>query len=114
MIYLDKGNRIRELRESKGYSQEELAKLLCTTKQTVSKYEKNIVTNIPSDRIERLSEILGTTPSYILWGFERDPSILKDIPPYDSKIIEVIDLFCKLTDKQKDSFLDLLRNITNE
>lgn len=67
---MTKADRIRQLRESKGLTQEELAKRLNTTKQTISKYEKGIVTNIPSDRIEALAKILGTTPEYIL-GWEQ-------------------------------------------
>ena len=61
-----KGERIKALREASGLTQEELAIKLHTTKQTISKYEKNIVTNIPSDRISGLCDILKTTPEYIL------------------------------------------------
>jgi transcriptional regulator with XRE-family HTH domain len=67
---MTKGQRIRELREQKKMTQEELAKALNTTKQTISKYEKDIITNIPSDRIEELSVVLGSTPEYIL-GWEK-------------------------------------------
>ena len=63
---MNKGERIKKLRESKGLSQEDLAKKLNISKQAVGKYEKNIVTNIPSDRIEAMAAILGTTPEYIL------------------------------------------------
>lgn len=63
---MTKGERIKELRENAGMTQEELAKKLHTTKQTIHKYEKNIVTNIPSDRIEELAKVLDSTPEYIL------------------------------------------------
>ena len=63
---MTKGDRIKHLREEKGLTQEELAKLLDTKRQTVSKYEKGIVTNIPSDKIEAMARILDTTPEYIL------------------------------------------------
>lgn len=66
---MTKGERLARLRQERGFTQSELAKLLHTTKQTISKYEKNIVTNIPSDRVEDLSRILGTTPEYIM-GWE--------------------------------------------
>lgn len=36
------GIRIKELRESKGLSQVELADIFCVTKQTISAWEKNI------------------------------------------------------------------------
>lgn len=67
---MTKGDRIKKLRIEKGITQEEMAKKLNTTKQTISKYEKGIVTNIPSDRIESMAIILGTTPEYIL-GWEK-------------------------------------------
>ena len=67
----NKGDRIKQLREAKKLSQAELAKLLNTKRQTVSKYENGIVTNIPSDRIEEMARILDTTPEYILgWDME--------------------------------------------
>lgn len=70
---MSKGDRIRTLRKSKGITQLEMAKLLSTTKQTISKYENGIVTNIPSDRIEALATILETTPEYILGWEEEKP-----------------------------------------
>ena len=67
---MTKGERIKHLRIEKKITQEEMAKALNTTKQTISKYEKGIVTNIPSDRIEAMSKLLNTTPEYIL-GWEK-------------------------------------------
>lgn len=78
---MKKGERIKKLREQKGLTQIELANLLNTTKQTISKYEKSIVTNIPSDRIEKLAEILESTPEYILgWEqIQKNNDIMADI-----------------------------------
>ena len=71
---MSKGDRIRDLRKLKGITQVEMAKLLSTTKQTISKYERGIVTNIPSDKIEALATILETTPEYIQgWEKEKKP-----------------------------------------
>ena len=67
---MTKGERIRDLRRAKGITQSDMAKMLSTTKQTISKYEKGIVTNIPSDRIEAMARLLDTTPEYIL-GWEQ-------------------------------------------
>ncbi len=70
---MSKGDRIRDLRRAKGITQIEMARLLSTTKQTISKYENGIVTNIPSDRVEALAKILETTPEYILGWEEEKP-----------------------------------------
>ena len=63
------GKRIRQERLHRGLSQEELAKFLSTTKQAIYKYENEIVTNIPMDKIEKLAELFNTTPSYLM-GWE--------------------------------------------
>ena len=35
-------------------------------KRQIHKYENNIITNIPADKIESLALALGTTPSYLM------------------------------------------------
>ena len=78
---MTKGERIKRLRLEKGITQEAMAKALKTTKQTISKYENGIVTNIPSDRIESIAELLNSTPEYIL-GWEKvqkNNDIISDI-----------------------------------
>lgn len=70
MTTTTKGERIRQLREAKGLTQEMLAAKLKISKQTIGKYEKNIVTNIPSNRIEELAIALDSTPEYIM-GWEK-------------------------------------------
>lgn len=73
------GKTIKRFREECGLTQEELAKKLDTTKQTIYKYENNIVTNIPSDKIEKLAYIFDIPPSYLM-GWE-EPSSPYAKPP---------------------------------
>ena len=65
------GKTIKKLRESKNMSLEDVAKLCNTTRQTIYKYENEIVTNIPYDKIELLSKALNTTPAYLM-GWEEN------------------------------------------
>ena len=65
------GERIKLHREKANLTQDELAKQLNTTKQTVYKYENNVVTNIPSDKIEKMAELFGVNPGYLM-GWEGD------------------------------------------
>lgn len=65
------GERIKLHREKANLTQDELAKQLNTTKQTVYKYENNVVTNIPSDKIEKMAELFGVNPGYLM-GWEED------------------------------------------
>ena len=72
MKYETRGEAIRELRKAAGLSQEELARKLDTTKQTIYKYESGIITNIPSDKIEQMSKIFGVSPAVIM-GWDDAP-----------------------------------------
>lgn len=67
------GKRIKNLREQKQMTLDEVARMCNTTRQTIYKYENEIVTKIPYDRIELLAKALGTTPSD-LFGWEQKES----------------------------------------
>jgi transcriptional regulator with XRE-family HTH domain len=58
---------------------DEVAKCCNTTKQTIFKYENEIVTNIPYDKIVLLSNTLDVSPSYLFgWDEKKDsPSELQ-------------------------------------
>lgn len=60
------GDRIREKRKEYHISQTDLANRVGVTKQNLYKYEKGIITNIPSDVIERLASALHCTPAYLM------------------------------------------------
>lgn len=90
------GEKIKLLREAAKLSQGELAEKTNTSKQNIYKYEKGIITNIPSDRIELIANALNTTPAYLMgWDDEENKPeksniayVIKDgiynIPLYES------------------------------
>ena len=69
---MTKGERIRQLREMRGLRQGEAAELIGVSKQLLYKYEKDIVTNIPSDVIERMASVYDTSPAYIFGWKEQE------------------------------------------
>ena len=71
------GERIRLLREYSGLTLQELADKLGVQRQTIYKYENNIVTNIPVERIVQLSEALGVTPAKLIGRPDRSKSYYK-------------------------------------
>lgn len=76
---MTKGERIKSKRELLGISQTDLAEQIGVSKQTLYKYENDIVTNIPSDVIEKLSAKLECTPSYIM-GWEAGELFIEAVP----------------------------------
>lgn len=63
------GERIKKKRIESGFSQVDFANKIDVSKQTLYKYENNIITNIPSDKIEAISKVLNLSPMYIM-GWE--------------------------------------------
>lgn len=68
------GERIRETREKLRYSQVDFADKLNISKQTLYKYENNIITNIPSDKIEAVAKLANISPAYLMgWDYNVGP-----------------------------------------
>lgn len=67
------GDRIKKVRERIGMAQIDSPKKAGIGKQRLYKYENNVVTNIPIDIIETISNILDVSPAYIT-GWETNLS----------------------------------------
>lgn len=74
------GEKIKMAREAKGLTQEQLGALCGTTKQTIFKYEKGIITNIPLDRLEKMAEVLLITPMPLMGWEDTLPSNILPLP----------------------------------
>ncbi len=68
------GDRIKTRRQELNISQTELSLRSGSSKQTIYKYENNLVTNIPSDKIEIIANILETTPAYLMGWDAQEPA----------------------------------------
>lgn len=74
------GKRIKHHREAAGFSQVEFASKIGVSKQTLYKYENDIITNIPSDKIETAAAVLGMSPAALMgWIDDTAPA-----PPYSN------------------------------
>lgn len=80
------GERIRNNRECLGISQTDLAKRINVSKQTLYKYETNIITNIPSNIIEDIATILNVSPS-VLMGWETEQEHTYHLSPKEETLI---------------------------
>ena len=101
------GQRIKTVRERKDMTLDEVAKLCHTTKQTIFKYENEIVTNIPYDKIVLLSKALDVSPSY-LFGWEE-----KNISPSEVQLTEgekaLLELFRKVPEDKQAMVIQMIR-----
>ena len=100
------GQRIKTAREQKNMTLEEVAKKCDTTKQTIFKYENEIVTNIPYEKILLLSQALDVTPSY-LFGWHENNSPTEPTLSEGEQLL--INLFRQVPADQQDLVLQMIR-----
>lgn len=101
------GQRIKIAREKKNMTQDEVAKLCHTTKQTIFKYESEIVTNIPYDKIVLLSNALSVSPSYLFEWDEEEKTPDKFVLTEGEKLL--IKIFRQIPDDKQDAAIELLQ-----
>lgn len=101
------GQRIRLARERKDMTLDEVARLCNTTKQTIFKYENEIVTNIPYDKIVLLSNALDVSPSYLFGWDEKESSPSEPVLTEGEKLM--LELFRKIPADRQPAALELLR-----
>ena len=68
------GERLKELRQKDNLTLQDDGELIGTSKQNLFKYENDIITNIPIDRLLKLAEIYNSSPIEIL-GWEHYSNI---------------------------------------
>ena len=72
------GERIKNAREAACLSQVELAEKIGVSKQLLYKYENNIVTNIPSDKIEQIAVLCHTMPAILMgWAMPQNATAVR-------------------------------------
>lgn len=109
------GERIKEIRTKLGISQVDFADKINVSKQTLYKYENNIITNIPSDKIEAAARIGNVSPAYLMgWSDSSQDTNHKvyvevNAPSKEDAIFEVVKTMLELNDDMERS-----NNITKE
>lgn len=72
------GTRMKERRLQLNKTLEEVGSVVGVSKATIQRYEKGAITNIPSDKIEKIAKALSTTPAFLM-GWEDKSNRLKGI-----------------------------------
>ena len=101
------GKRIKSAREQQNMTLDEVAKRCNTTKQTIFKYENEIVTNIPYDKIVLLSKALDVSPSY-LFGWEEKKSSPNELQLTEGEMA-MVELFRLVPEDKQQLVLQMIR-----
>lgn len=101
--------KIKELRQAKGLTLEQVAKVVGVGKSTVRKWETGMIANMKRDKIADLAKALGTTPAYLM-GWEDEE---KQNSPTEEELSEgerlLLDLFRQIPEDAQKMYLEVLR-----
>ena len=107
--------RIKDLRQKKGLTLEQVADVVGVGKSTVRKWETGMIANMRRDKIADLAKALGTTPAYLM-GWE-DENVEKEDSPSELQLTEgeqmMIDIFRLIPEEQQRVFLEMGRAYAN-
>ena len=88
------GERIKQIRQERGFSAEEVAKRLGVSVSTLYRYENSSISKIPVAVIDKLCEILGTSANKLM---KNDESATKeDLPDSFANAAEAMAFILKM------------------
>lgn len=103
--------RIKDLRQEKGLTLEQVADVVGVGKSTVRKWETGMIANMRRDKIADLAKALGTTPAYLM-GWEEDDSkkeLSKNEPVLTEGEEVLLDLFRRVPEDKQQLVLQMIR-----
>lgn len=107
--------RIKELRQQRGLTLEQVATIVGVGKSTVRKWETGMIANMKRDKIASLAMALGTTPAYLMGWEENEEE--KEIPGEAMRLTEdekmLLNLFRQIPEDQQKVFLEMGRVYAN-
>lgn len=103
----DMSTKIKELRQERGLTLEQVAKVVGVGKSTVRKWETGMIANMKRDKIASLAKALGTTPAYLMgWKEKTPPEDKEDLSEGERMMLE---LFRQIPEDQQELVLQMIR-----
>ncbi len=106
------GNNLKKLRESKGYTQQQMADLIHTHRSGYSKMENN-QQDISVDALVAIAKNFGLTVDDIIYFGDKN-SVPKEISMTDKKALEQLQLINELEDEEKNILLKLIETFVSK
>ena len=109
MAIEDMARKIKELRQAKNLTLEQVANVVGVGKSTVRKWETGMIANMKRDKIADLAKALGTTPAYLMGWHDEE----KKNSPTEDDLSEgermLLDLFRQIPEDAQKMYLEVLR-----
>ena len=107
-LHMEIGERIKKLREARGFSQKEVASMIKMDQSQYSKLEKD-KTDPSVSTLAKVAKALGTQ-LYELFGDD----MLKDVNSYDKSVMEKISLIDSLDEDEKKSLFKIIDGLSSK
>lgn len=99
--------RIRDLRQARGLTLEQVAAVVGVGKSTVRKWETGMIANMRRDKIADLAKALGTTPAYLM-GWDEKKTSPSELPLTEGEKA-LLDLFRKVPEDKQAMVIQMIR-----
>ena len=83
-------NNLKRLRKERKLTLEAIAEALGTSKQTIHRYERGIISNVPEKKVQALASLLGVTPAELMGWEKASPFSVKGIMPISTKKLPIL------------------------
>lgn len=113
------GRKIKDLRQARGMTLEQVATIVGVGKSTVRKWETGMIANMKRDKIQALANALGTTPAYLMGWKEAKREIpfslrlFGEEPEATPQLTEgeeiLLNLFRKIPEDKQSVVLEMIR-----
>jgi transcriptional regulator with XRE-family HTH domain len=104
--------KIKQLRQARGMTLEQVADIVGVGKSTVRKWETGMIANMRRDKIALLAHALGTTPAYLMGWKEKETSSLNE-PKLTEGEEKLVELFRLVPEEQQEMVLEMIRVALN-
>ncbi len=109
----DMARRIKELRQERGLTLEQVAQVVGVGKSTVRKWETGMIANMKRDKIADLARALGTTPAYLMGWVDAQKDEEPITSPTKEELSEgekaLLELFNRVPEDQQKLVLQMIR-----
>ena len=107
------GQKIKSARLQKGYTQEELGKIMGVQKSAVAKWESGRVVNIKRSVLVKISEVLEIPPYELIGNYEEEKKPTER-SGQSKKKQELIDFLQSVPDEKVDYVIRIMKSILQD
>lgn len=105
------GQKIKAARLQKGYTQEELGKIMGVKKSAVAKWESGRVVNIKRSVLVKMSEVLEIPPHELIGNYKKEST---DNDGLSKKKQELIEFLLEVPDQKIDYVIRIMKSVLED